>query len=97
MSEPMNTPQPETPFQRWIVMAAAITVFGLLMGMRGNLSSAWLRAAAAGAAFAVLVPAVNYYRKTKPKGETQPPVAPNGGPGKPLDNSGSAEGPPSVT
>ena len=78
-------------------MAAAIAVFGILMGMRGELSPAWLRAAAAGAAFVVLFGAINYFRKTKPKSNTQPPVAPNGGPAKPSGNSWAAEGPPSVT
>lgn len=55
----------------WACLAVAVIVFGLLMGLRTKLQSEWLRAAAAGVAFALLFTTVNLFRKSKHDSGTQ--------------------------
>jgi hypothetical protein len=52
-------------------LAVAVIVFGLLMGLRTELHSDWLRAVAAGVAFVVLFTTMNHLRKSKPDSGTQ--------------------------
>lgn len=46
----------------WAWLVLSVVLFGALMGFRGELHSIWLRALVAGAAFAVLFPAVGRFR-----------------------------------
>ena len=81
----------------WACLAVAVIVFGLLMGLRTELHSEWLRAVAAGVAFVVLFTTMNHLRKSKPDGGTQQGASPNGDPAKPHGDPGATEGPPSVS
>jgi hypothetical protein len=78
-------------------MAGAVILFGLLMGLRSHLHSAWLRDGAAGAAFAILLGAMAQFRKSKANTGTQRSTSPNGDQPKPPADSGVSKGPPSVS
>ena len=80
----------------WVCMAVAVILFGLLMGLRTEFKSAWLRDVTAGVAFAVLFTTLTQFRKDKPHSGPQG-ASPNGGPAKPPASSGVSEGPPSVS
>ncbi len=81
---------------KWAWFGMAVILFGLLMGLRSQFQSEWLRALVAGAAFLVLFGTLNYLRKGKSDSSTQA-GSPNGGPAKPNGDSGASGGPPSVT
>ena len=46
----------------WALLVLSVVLFGLLMAVRSELQSIWLRALVAGLAFAVLCLAVNGFR-----------------------------------
>ena len=81
----------------WALMLVAVIVFGLLMGLRTEFRSEWLRCATAGVAFVVLFTSLNHFRKGKRDTNTQRGTSPlNGGAAKPLGDSGDSGEPPSV-
>ena len=59
----MNSKFFAKPLIRWALLLVSICVFGLLMGLRDELASIWLRAAMAATAFVILVPAIFLFRR----------------------------------
>ncbi len=54
----MTNTTPSTDKWRWARLAAGIGLFGLLMALRDEATSIWLRATIAGGAFAIMAWAI---------------------------------------
>jgi hypothetical protein len=63
MSENKSQPPGHGVGYRWIWLVAAIGIFGVLMGLRGDFHSVWIRAILAGCAFAILFGTISWLRK----------------------------------
>jgi hypothetical protein len=62
-TEERITVQPRSVGRRWIWLVLAILVFGVLMGIRDDFHSVWIRALLAGCAFAILAGTVQWLRR----------------------------------
>jgi len=70
----MSAKKSNNTFSRWATLLVCICVFGVLMGLRPEAHSIWIRAGIAGVAFAILAVgmALFRYRKTEPNQAPEP-------------------------
>ena len=61
MKEPSDTSGKQT--SAWMWLALSVIVFGVLMALRAELQSVWLRALVAGVLFAFLYLAIQRHRR----------------------------------
>ena len=65
MNENTDGSGPEKSGRPWGWLVLSIICFGVLMGFRSEIHSIWIRALVAGIAFALLIPAIRQFHRSK--------------------------------